>query len=376
MKNLFTLAIVFLVTSFSTQAKITNQDDHIVVNGYGNSYIFTEQNIEFSVFPDGQFDFVYVGGYNDVDVCVSTNTNYVDISFNSGHDYDLYVQYDMYGAVIQIENIPIYYDAFGRITQAGSVDIRYHNRRIVRVGGLYVHYNRRGYFSHCTGFINPWNTHYVYRPWHVYYARPFYTDCIVYDYAYRTHYTPIRYNYRHHRSFYRNRGHNNSYTNGRRNFYRPGSRIHHRDGRVAINKDYKPNRRNNAATLNKRRGVITSNTSDRRKINHNEKTITRRVVSKNKPVQRGRPVTTNNQVTKRKSTSTAQRRNTTVARKQTRKGTVTRTTNRKVVTRTPAKKRSNSSYNKKVARTTTKRSVSRGAPTTRSKKTTTRRSRG
>lgn len=379
MKNLFTLATVFLVLSFSAQAKINNQNDYIVTNGYGTSYIFTEQNIEFSVFPDGQFDFAYVGGFNGEAVCVNSNSNYVDISYNSGRDYDLYVQYDMYGAVIQIENVPIYYDAFGRITQAGSVDIRYRNRHIVRVGGLFIHYNRRGYFSYYTGYINPWNTHYVYRPWHVYYARPYYTNCIVYDYEYRTYYNPVRYSYKQHRSFYRNRGHNNSYANGRRSFYRPGSRIHNRDGRVTINKDYKPQRRNNAAVLNKRRGIATTNISKRREINKKEKTNTHSVVTNNKSVQRGRPVTTNNIVTKRKPSSTIQRGNASVTRKQiTRKGTVNRSSNRKVVNKTPVTKRANS-YHKKVATTTSrtsKRSVGRNTTTTRSKKTTSRRARG
>ena len=41
-----------------------------------------------------------------------------------------------------------------------------------------------------------------------------------------------------------NRG--RSYVNGRRDFYRPGSRIHYRNGRTAVNRDYNPNRRNTA----------------------------------------------------------------------------------------------------------------------------------
>ena len=121
--------------------------------GYdGNAYIFVEGDVEFSVFPDGQFDFVYVGPQTGSQVTISTPN--VNVSFNSGYDYEAYVQYDDYGAVIQVENIPIYYDEYGRITQAGNVDIQYNDRRIVRVGGLHVVYNNYGYFSHCTGVIN------------------------------------------------------------------------------------------------------------------------------------------------------------------------------------------------------------------------------
>ena len=38
-------------------------------------------------------------------VKVQINTPGVNISFNAGHDYEMYVQYDDYGAVIQIEDV-------------------------------------------------------------------------------------------------------------------------------------------------------------------------------------------------------------------------------------------------------------------------------
>jgi hypothetical protein len=178
MKN---LALIFsiLLMGFSANAT-SNESENNYRNGYnGKAYIFVEGDVEFSVFPDGQFDFVYVGPQNGTQVTISTpNTN---VSFNSGYDYETYVQYDDYGAVIQVENVPIYYDYYGRIIQAGNVDIQYNNRRLVRVGGLHVFYNNYGYFSHYSGYINSYNPYYVYRPWHVYYAVPIYSHCIVYD---------------------------------------------------------------------------------------------------------------------------------------------------------------------------------------------------
>ncbi|RLD27255.1 MAG: hypothetical protein DRI70_04705 [Bacteroidetes bacterium] len=217
--------------------------EHLLNYYDGKSYIFVEGGVEFSVFPDGQFDFVYVGNQTGNNVNVNYNTPGVSVSFNSGYDYDAYVQYDDYGAIIQIEDVAIYYDHYGRISQAGSVEIRYNNRRIVRVGGLHIYYNSYGYFNYCTGYISPWYRTYIYYPWHVYYTRPYYTSCIVYDYPYRRYYSPIRYSYAYHRSYYRGY---RSYTNGRRNFYRPGSRIHYRSGRTAVNRDYNSNRRNTA----------------------------------------------------------------------------------------------------------------------------------
>ena len=256
MKN---IAIIFsiLLMGFSANANPTeNRND--LRRGYdGNAFIFVEGDVEFSVFPDGQFDFVYIGPQKTSRITV--NSPNVNISFNSGYNYDAYVQYDDYGAVIQIENVPVYYDAYGRIIQAGNVDISYNDRRLVRVGGLHIIYNNYGYYSHHTGYINMYNPYYVYRPWHVYYARPLYTHCVVYDMPYRRYYTPVRYGYHQHIVYYNNR-HKVAYNNGRRDFYRPGSYVYDEKGRGRVNKDFDPNRRNTMVTSNVDRNNNTGRT--------------------------------------------------------------------------------------------------------------------
>jgi len=168
------MASVMLIssTSFannntSTETTVSNYN---YVRGYGNSFIFTEGGIEFSVFADGQFDF-YAKTFGP-NVNVGFSNRNVSFSFNTGYDYNPYVQYDDYGAVIQIENTPLYYDYYGRVNQIGNVHINYNNfGRVNRVGGLNVFY-RGNVFSHYTGFINTYNRGYVYRPWHRYYAVP------------------------------------------------------------------------------------------------------------------------------------------------------------------------------------------------------------
>jgi len=240
MKNWITIIGLFI---FGTAMALTPETHHPVNNGSyydGQSYIFVEQGIEFSVFPDGQFDFVYVGPQNGASATFSWYTPGVNISFNSGYNYDMYVQYDDYGAIVQVENVPVYYDHYGRIVQAGNVEILYNDRRIVRVGGMNIYYNNFGYYSHFTGYISPYYTTYIYRPWHVYYVQPVYASCVVYSYPYRRYYSPVRYDYAYHHRNY-NRGRRN-YTNGRRDFYRPGSMVHHRDGRVARNANYRSER--------------------------------------------------------------------------------------------------------------------------------------
>ena len=194
---LFFTAVFLIGTTVSaktTNASEVNASLNLYGYNYGNSFIFTEGGIEFSVFPDGQFDF-YMPNYGP-NVNVGFSSPNVSISFNTGYDYNPYVQYDDFGAIIQIENVPIYYDYYGRITQAGNVNIRYNSYGYVtRVGGLYVYYNRNRAFSHCTGFINIYNRSYVYRPWHVYYAVPARNYCIVYNRSYRQYYTPVRHHY-------------------------------------------------------------------------------------------------------------------------------------------------------------------------------------
>lgn len=282
MKKVTAIALVLIASVFHMKAGGDVSENYYGNYYNGSSYIFVEGGVEFSVFPDGRFDFVYIGRNQGNEVNVNISTPHVSVSYNSGYNYDAFVQYDDYGAVIQIEDVPIYYDEFGRIAQAGRVEIRYNNRRIVRVGGMHVYYNNYGYFSHYSGFISPWYTTYVYRPWHVYYARPIFAHCVVYDYPYRRYYSPVRYSYGYHREHYRVG--NRNYNNGRRDFYRPGSRVHYENGRTAENKNYRPTTGN--------REIAARGGSDRNDVRKNyTATNTRPVSSSNqgRPVDRSRP---------------------------------------------------------------------------------------
>lgn len=341
MKKLATLVFSFLLIGITAKANNQSSEDCVINRYDGKTYIFEEGGVEFSVFADGQFDFAYVGQNHGSDVQVNVNTPNVDISFNSGHDYEMYVQYDDYGAVVQIENVPIYYDGYGRIIQAGDVDIRYNNRRIVRVGGLYVNYNNYGNYINCTGFINSYNQFYVYRPWHVFYTRPIFSSCIVYDYQYRRHYSPVRYSFSHHRTYYRN-GHRSNYRNGRRDFYRPGSRVHYKNGRTAQNRDYRANRRNTMVSKHGRRG---NNSTIAKRSNRKDRGTVNKGRPANSNVTKGRPITSRSDAKRstRKSTVTK-------GRPVTSSGTVNRGDRKKTVNKgRPVTKRSSS---KKVNRTT------------------------
>lgn len=218
MKNLtYIVALFFIGWSASANSdKIANFSPY----NYGESFIFVEGDVEFAVYPNGEFDFYYNPQFS------GHSGNYIstpreNISYNAGYNYDLYVQYDDYGAVIQIENVPVYYDYYGRIIQAGNVYINYNSRgNIVRVGNMHVRYNRFNQPIRYIGSINQYNSRYVYQPWHQYYMRPHQDYRVVYYQPYRAYYEPSRINYIQYSNYYQG---NNNYIN-KNNFYRPGQK--------------------------------------------------------------------------------------------------------------------------------------------------------
>lgn len=191
MKKLLYILIAIVLVSFKTQASNTTYN----INNYnynGNSFTFIERGISFSVFQNGEFDF-FINQQNNLNVNYQTRN--VNISFNAGYNYDAYVQYDNYGAVIQIQSTPIYYDYYGRVNQIGTIYINYNNGRVTQLGSMNVYYNRYGTYSHYRGYINKYNRHYVYNPCFDYLIRPHYNYRVVSYKPYRHHYSPYRYTY-------------------------------------------------------------------------------------------------------------------------------------------------------------------------------------
>jgi hypothetical protein len=289
MKNLVFILGAFLLSS-SVQA-ISAEDKVAFSSAYfnNNSVIFIENGVTFSVYPDGEFDF-YID--NRVNIGANINFGRANLTFNSGFDYNPFVQYDDYGAVIQIENVPIYYDYYGRVNQIGDINIRYQNGRLRRVGGLQVYYNNRGFFSNFNGYVNFYNRQYVYHPFHTYFARPALGFCLVYNRPYRRFYNPIRYTY--YRPYYNNVrrsyahiGKEYRYNNrpNRTSVYRNDNRVVARDysgrrneglvrnsGTDRNMKSTRDTRRTNVTGLNRTSGARSNNKS----VNRSSETMVRR----------------------------------------------------------------------------------------------------
>lgn len=183
--------LTLVLASVFAMAAQSMAHGNVNINSYADAFVFDEMGITFSVYPDGEFDFYLPNQQQSTTV----SNGFVNVTFNSGYDYNPYIQYDDFGAVIQVENVPIWYDAFGRVDQIGDVRISYRNRRVCQVGGLHVYYNTYGGYAYHTGFINTWNPYFVYRPFYSCFTRPAINLCFVRTVAYRQYYTPVRYAY-------------------------------------------------------------------------------------------------------------------------------------------------------------------------------------
>jgi hypothetical protein len=243
--------VSFIAISFSTVSLANNDVNNIQYDydhNYGEKFTFLESDITFSVFRNGEFDF-YINPRKGIHANIDLNQ--VNISYNSGYNYDPYVQYDVYGAIIQIENVPIYYDYYGRVNRVGNIRIHYHKNRLARIGGLYVYYNPYGYYSHYSGYINTYNRYYSYYPYHHYFIRPYYNNCVVSYNPYRSYYKPVRYDYYYYK------------TNHKKN-HRKNRNFKNIDARVA---DRSTNSRIQRTSI-RGNGIVVNNNDDRSKNSH------------------------------------------------------------------------------------------------------------
>lgn len=222
---------------------------------FSNSFIFVENGITFAVYPDGEFDF-YID--RQVNLQAGVRLGGAAVTFNSGFNYNPFVQYDDYGAVIQVEHVPVFYDYFGRVSAIGGVNITYRHGRVFRMGGMRVFYNPMGFYDYHVGFINPFNRVYVFRPFHRFFVRPALGFCMVYRHPYRRFYQPVRYTY--YRP-YRNNVRRAYARVGNQHRYQPRaerSRIYRNDRRVAVRSTARSNREAVGQASRSSRSVVRS----------------------------------------------------------------------------------------------------------------------
>ena len=359
MKKLVLLFTVLFLGTSGIMAKTA--DDKVAERNaylYNKSFIFVENGVTFSVYPDGEFDFY-------IDNRIGKRRR--NVTFNSGYDYSAFAQYDDYGAVIQVENVPVYYDDFGRVTQIGNIDLRYRNGRVFSVGNMFVYYNRRGFYDYHTGYINSFNRFYVYRPFHGFFARPAIGFCFVNRNPYRRFYNPIRYTFY---NPYRFNRRNTFAKIGREHRYnrvrRERASVYRNDRRVAV--------RENGRRSNRTVARGNANRGNRNVARNNQSTRANRTVTRSNTNRGNSTVAQNNT---RRSNTRSDGRSTTVRSTNYRKGASNkRTVTNRTVKRTPGattvKRSTSTTVRKPVARTRTQRSVVK-RPTQRTTRSTTSR---
>lgn len=261
MKKIFLTTVTMLLAIVGLQAANKNLN-----RATEQPFVFNEAGIEFAVFKDGQFDFNVIAPA----VGVHIDTRYLDFSYNSGHNYDAFVQYDSYGAVIQVENTPIYYDYYGRVSQIGNIHLYYNSFGYVsQIGNMFVSYTPAGYYNGYRGYINNYNRRYVYQPRYKIYRRPVAARVVIHSSPYRKNFRPVRYKYTNYRKNYRN----NRVV--KTNFRRPGSK------KVVVNNNNRRNVSNRVVT----KTVVNKNVPNKRTTTNNRKgnktVVTKTVVNKN-----------------------------------------------------------------------------------------------
>ncbi len=127
-------------------------------NAYNNNnkpFIFIENEIEYAVFKNGEFDFTILNNNSRL------RGNRSNISFNQGCDYNTYIQKNRFGDIININSTPIFYDYNGRVNRIGNITIGYNNYGYVRaIGNLNIRYNDYGNSYTCSGYVNRINNFY------------------------------------------------------------------------------------------------------------------------------------------------------------------------------------------------------------------------
>ena len=84
-KLVLLIAVVLMGTGSSLSASAENKVAFRNAFNFGDSFIFVENGITFSVYPDGEFDF-YIDQYAGVKAGLAVGP--VGVTFNSGFNYN------------------------------------------------------------------------------------------------------------------------------------------------------------------------------------------------------------------------------------------------------------------------------------------------
>ena len=132
---LFIAALVLLTTVSEAKNEINpGKKTPMVKTEYTQPIVFVENGIKFSVQTNGEFRF--------------SKLNYTKIYSHRNTRLErnraAHVERDFYGRIIKVDNVPIFYDRYGNVTQIGTIDLKYKKNKLVKIGGLHIVYHPHG----------------------------------------------------------------------------------------------------------------------------------------------------------------------------------------------------------------------------------------
>lgn len=141
------VAIILLVGNVAEASVVFNHsgEEKRMRFSFDEPISFTERDIEFFVFPNGEFDFNTRPEDSDGEYFYKTAGRRISPSTNSSLiNYGVRIDHDSFGRVRRIGNTFINYDSRDRVNRIGTVYMRYNRTALIQIGGMQLIYNRRG----------------------------------------------------------------------------------------------------------------------------------------------------------------------------------------------------------------------------------------
>jgi len=128
--------------------------------------IFKEREIEFMLFPNGEFDF----NTRPTRPRMINAYGFPKGAYYGTSERGVRIEHDNFGRVRRVGNVYINYDVYGKVKRIGTIYISYNSFAVTRIGNMRIIYDRRGRIVNVFGFINYANNGYVYNPRGIHYS--------------------------------------------------------------------------------------------------------------------------------------------------------------------------------------------------------------
>lgn len=140
------VAGILLVGSVANASDVIKTDEERRMRySFEEPISFIERDIEFFVFPNGEFDFNTRPEDSQGDYFYKTAGRRGTVTAERRPvNYGVRIEHDSFGRVRRIGNTFINYDSRDRVSRIGTVYMRYNRTALTQIGGMRLVYNYRG----------------------------------------------------------------------------------------------------------------------------------------------------------------------------------------------------------------------------------------